>query len=738
MMAEISTTLRRIAKQRAWECFRLTLLVALACGTGRAEVSQQDALHVTSNFTAQTAVAPDATLELHTTRPLRESDGRLALFIGDTDVSALCITSESGMTYKPQALRLPMGQAAVIVYLVSPSNEWAELARLPLLVEETKPEVPTVTQRSQPVGDSQSSTESSKPESPGPFQFIPSISLNVKSQSVGLYFPDSSRPDRINFTDVAVQASFQGNYNQDHVSIQNQFDLAGSSVQNEALRFGDLGKDAMQVDLSSYLMQYKFHTVKLNVGHISFGSNRELINSFSSRGISLSIPINKRFDVSGAIMNGTSIVGFNNFLGVDRSTHQIISGTLGMEMLPKRPGGFRIEVSALRGSLLPLSNFNQQNVNDAQRSRGASIRLVGVDKAQRLHFDGGFARSWFTNPSDPLLYQGRNVVAVQPVSRNARYLDVAYDLLQNYKLTENKPVTLNVAYHHEKVDPLYKSVAAFSQADRLNNQLDVTGNVGEITFAFDHTRANDNLAGIRSILRTLTRRSAFNTAAPSATLFGRSKPSMWWPRVSYTYDRTHQFAGFVPVNGDFTSPSQIPNQVSTNQTFSADWQLGAIARVSYHFNHSFQDNRQLGRERSDFLTEINGVTVGLNPIKSIDLNFDVSAERASNFEQNTRSNTLRIGPSVTWRMTSTMVWAMTASTTGVGDIANTNHRRDVDFDIQYSWRFLTTEKSRWKKVQGQFFIRYANRYGFSRDILFGFNTLTKLQTFNAGLSFTFF
>jgi len=124
--------------------------------------------------------------------------------------------------------------------------------------------------------------------------------------------------------------------------------------------------------------------------------------------------------------------------------------------------------------------------------------------------------------------------------------------------------------------------------------------------------------------------------------------------------------------------------------------------------------------------------------KTLDLNFDVSAERASNFEQNSRNNTLRFGPSVTWRMTQSMVWALNASTTGVGDLAKTNHRRDVDFDIQYSWRFLTTEKSRWKKMQGQFFIRYANRYGLARDILFGFNTLTKLQTFNAGLNFVFF
>src|SRR6185295_5240379 len=105
--------------------------------------------------------------------------------------------------------------------------------------------------------------------SASPFQFIPSISVNVKSQSTALFFPDSSRPDRLNFTDLAVQMSFQGNYQNRIVSIQNQFDIAGSSVQNEALRFGQLGSDAPQFDLSAYTMQYQVYRAKLRLGNVS-------------------------------------------------------------------------------------------------------------------------------------------------------------------------------------------------------------------------------------------------------------------------------------------------------------------------------------------------------------------------------------------------------------------------------------------------------------------------------------
>ena len=718
---DFETRLRAISRSAL-----LIWLLVLQCQAN----DTTDALRVTGNFDLQ-PVAPTAQLELHMSRPLLESEGRLGVILGDMDITALCNSSANALTYLPTPLPLPIGETSVIVYLVSGDNEWTEIARLRLVVETPKSTEGTNGQTTNSIQDTK--------KTPSPFQFIPSVSVNVKAQSTALFFPDSNRPQRMNFTDIAVQTSFQGNYKRGVVAIQNQFDFAGSSVQNEALRFGQMGNNAPQFDLSAYTMLYQFERVQLKVGNVSFGTNRELINSFTSRGISLTVPITKRFDISGAVMNGTSIVGFDNFLGVSRSKHQFVSATLGMEVLEKRPGGLRIEVSGLNGSLLPVNNFNQSNVNDAEKSRGYSLRLLGSDKSQRLRFDVGYAWSRFTNPADPLLYQGQNVVPVKQVWRDARYADVSYDLLRGYKLTKTKPLSLNLSYRHERVDPLYRSVAAFTQADHLNNQFDVTGSFGSINFAADYTRGNDNLNGIRSILQTVSERSAFNVSAPASALIGGSdQPSKWVPRVSYTYDHIHQSAGFIPINGDFVSPTQIPDQVSLNQTFAAEWQLSQRVRAGYRFNYSFQDNRQLGRERSDLLNEVSGVTVGLNLIKTLDLNFEVGIERASSFEQNTINKTLRVGTGIAWRMTNRMTWALNASTTGAGDVANNSHRRDADLDFQYSWQFLRNESNRWKKVQGQFFVRYANRYGFARDFLFNFSTLTKLQTFNAGLNFTFF
>src|SRR4029079_13475351 len=124
------------------------------------------------------------------------------------------------------------------------------------------------------------------------------------------------------------------------------------------------------VDLASYLVQFKTGRIKYQIGHFSYGTQRQLINSFSSRGLSVTIPFLKRFDFSVAAMNGTQLVGYDNFFGLNKSKHQMLSGTLGIELFPKRPGGFRLEVGLLNAYFQPVSGVNRGVVTDTQRSRG--------------------------------------------------------------------------------------------------------------------------------------------------------------------------------------------------------------------------------------------------------------------------------------------------------------------------------------------------------------------------------
>lgn len=713
----------------------LMLCLTSVCLLGK--VQAQD-LIVNASFANQPTLAANEKIELQLSRPLQTSEGKLAVLIGQTDLSAFFIATENRLSYTPTLILLPAGENQLTVYLVSPTNEWKLIAQFAITVsDEKKADTTALQQNDSAAQPSQPSKTEKRKTILDKIGFAPALTLGFKSQPAESHFPDSSAPARPTFSDFTLQGTLRSAMKNDQMGYQSQFDVAGSSFQQEALRFSQLAGNAPRIDLASYLMQFNVGKTLVQAGHLAFGTNRHLINSFSSRGISLTVPVTSRGDFSIAAMNGTSIVGYDNFFGLTRRKHQMLTGTFGFEFIPERQGGLRFETGVLHGSLLPASNFNQGSITDAEQSKGLSFRVVASDKAQRFKLDSGFAKSLFNNANDPLLNQGNEIVPVRAVTRNGQYLDATVNLLQNLKLTPNKQANLAFNLRHERVDPLFRSLAAFTQADRLQNQYELVGAIGEMNATFSHQRLSDNLANIPSILKTLTRRNALILAAPLTMFLGKAdQPSAWLPRLAYSFDRTHQFGANNPTNGGFIEASQIPDQFSTNQTFASDWQVRAY-RFAYRFNRSFQDNRQEGRELADLKNIVNSFAIGLPALGKFDLAFDVSAERANNRESNRTDRALRITASLNWRMSESATFAANLSGAGAGDAAKTARNRNAEFDLQWAYRF-NLGKEGFKKMQGQFFIRYANRYANSRDNLFNLNNQTKAQTLNTGLSFTFF
>jgi hypothetical protein len=741
---------------------------------------------VTASFNPQTELTPDTPIELHLNRSLKVDEGRLAVLIDHLDVTSLFIIDGPRLVYSPALVPLPLGESHAVVYLAVNDNSWRELGRFRLhVVKEKLPltEAATGTQPfaapllntngTAPVEDAGRSTangkrspksESGKPavtvprgqvdgsvakpsqdsSKPGKFGFekwasVPSLTLAIKSQPAQFDFPASSRPkERATFTDGTLQFSLRGEMTRGRFGAQTQFDFAGSTFQGEALRFGTLGPKAPQVDLSSYLAQFKLGRAKVAIGSTSFGTARHLINGFSSRGITVTVPMTKRFDLSVAAMNGTSVVGYGNFFGLSKSKHQLQSATIGIEFLPKRPGGVRLEISGLNAYIQALNSVSQGSVNDVERSKGGSVRLLATDKAGRFKFDGGFTRSQSRNPSDPLLYQGTNTVAVPFLTRNARYIDVSYDLLRAYSLTKSKQVSLNVAVRHEQVDPLFKSLGASAGADKRENDFQLTGSIGEIGFQAGHSRFNDNLQHIASILQSLTRSEQFSIALPAAALWGgTSSTSKYLPRLSYGRSDTHQFGAAIPVNGGFEiNPGAVPNQYSTNHTFSAEWQFQKVT-LGYSYNRSFTNNQQRGHERSDFVNQTMGTRVGFNPTKKLNLSFDFTRDGANDLEHTKLARTWRVGPSANWTLNKHMTWTAGLSNTVAGDSTRTNGSRNTEFETQCSYN-VGIDRGELKKVQTQMFIRYADRYARSHDSVVGTSALTRVKIFNAGLNITIF
>lgn len=760
------------------KCFVLTfVLIAVMLSTGSrafAGQAKDDGLAIVASFSAQHAVRPDERIELLLSRDLRGMERRLAVFIAATDVSHLFTAERLRLRYDSRFWPLPIGESIVTVYLVSQGDRWDELAHFTLRVAERDANLRDEGEKSdsnselagrilkthyQGLFDSSAGskqargldvallTGASAPSQSTPAgqpaqshkdttKFTPSVTLTVTSQPAQSTFP-GPQPERATFTQIDLQASLKNDSQYGIFTTQSSFDFAGSSFQQSALRFGTLGKEAPQIDLSSYLIHFQTGKVKYDVGHFAFGTQRQLINGFSSRGLQISVPFLKQFDFTVATMNGTQLVGYDNFFGIAKAKHRMLAATLGIELNRKRPGGLRVEVSGLNAYFQPISGVNRGVVTDLQRSNGVAVRLIMNDKAQRFHFEGGFTRSFFSSPSDPTLNQGAKVVALPNLTRNAHYLDVSYQVLKDHALSKTKKASLTVAFQEENVAPLFRSLGASTQADKIQYAFSVNGSINEIVAQFVQTNFHDNLRQIPSILRTLNGLTHVSIAAPASALLNRPKSSPWLPRLAYSYDRAHSFGAAIPVNGGFEfAPNSIPDLIGTNQVVSADWQVKKFT-WGYNFNRSFQDNRQPTRERADRAVLVNTGRVGWVINSHVNLNFDLSGESADNKETGRIDRTYRVGPAINWQLTKQMALSMNLANTIAGDAANTSHSRNTEFDAAWTYRFARG-KEQMKKVSGQFFIRYANHYSHALERLLPSDSLRKVQTLTASLGITFF
>jgi hypothetical protein len=734
---------------------------------------------------ADKTVAPDEPIELTLSRELAPNEGRLAVIIGATDLTDLFLVSAKSLKYSVSTLPLPVGETEVEIYLVAPNGEWKELARFPLRVAGASTQVGQITDAVNVEAQPQAGANANQAQAAqtdqqvvkrrfgfDKFDMAPQINIGFKSQFAETHFPDSNKPERPTFADATINGTWKSEMGRGVFNMQSNYEIVGSSFRNEALRFGDLQSRAPRIDLSSYLMQFQHGERKFIVGHSSFGAHRHLINNFGSRGLTFTMPINSRVDVGFVAMNATNIVGWSNFFGVAKRRHSLFGGVIGLELL-KRPGGLRVEGGVIDAWFTSnRQNFNQGNVNDAERSRGLSARLLAKDKTERARLDAGFTRSQFVNPEDPLLNQnagGASVVPSRQVTRSARYVDASLDLLKDFSFVIIKPagpagaanasgdansqatqdaqtpvepkkfnLTLNV--RHERVDPLFKSIGASAQPDLQQNQVEFVGSFGELNFTAAHTRLNDNLAGIQTILRTNTRRAAFAVNTPLLGLFSirpAALPNPFLPRVGYTFERVRASADFIPIGGGFEQPGAIPDQANVNQTFTSEWQFKQF-RVAYTLNHSLQDNRAVGRERADLQNFTHGMTVGWTPLTTLEVNFDLNFEDANNREQAATNRTLRFGFNANWQISARQSASATFATVGAGDLARTNDSRNIELDLQWNYRLTRESENRFRKAQVNYFIRYSNRFARTNNFLENVNALTKLQTFNTGLNFIFF
>lgn len=681
--------------------FRVGLVVAALAS---AATSRAQDLSLTVDLPVEGFVEQDQPIEIVANRPLAEGE-RLAVFFGRTDATDLFRVEPSGLRYDASGMPLPSGTSELIVYHVA-GNVWTELARAPLRVR--------------------------TPRGYDTARVDPTLDLSIKGRLDEGHSPAENAPPREGrYQDLGGQFNLQTEHVRNGVAIKGHSSLIGTSYRPEALRFGQIGTDAPKIDLSSYVIEYQQGDVGLSVGHVGFGNQPHLISGFNSRGTLVSYHPMQRVGFSFAAMNGSTIVGWKNFVGLDEPDHRLVGGTVHLEALP-RPGALRVELTGLTASLLPQSGYNQGDVNDAEESEGLGVRIEASTPGSRMRMAGGWAQSRYRNPFDPTLAQGDSLVAVRRERKNARYLETNLEILQSVQLGETRTASLGVAFRHERVDPLYGSIGAYVRPDQLQNQWSLRSHLAGIDFQASHARAEDNLDDVESILKTRTRRTSGALGMPLAAIWGMTTGSAaWLPVLGYRYDRTHQFGTGVPPNSDF-SESHVPDQVSVNQGATADWQWSRLS-FGYRLDHSRQDNRQTGRELADLTNLVQGMFVGMTPHDHLRLDFEVSRERAASKERGEVVRTRRFGIRGNWsvfdRTTLTLAWALTHAE----DHLHVRERDDRTLDAQWSSYIPGLDR-----VGGQYFLRFSRNAADARDREFDIDDERRNWSVDSGVNVSFF
>jgi hypothetical protein len=630
------------------------------------------AQRVTPAFDTARSVAGDASLGF-----LIEGDslGEITVVLGTTDLGAYLQRAGRRLTLGARPFRLPPGNQELIIYGVQ-NGAWNEIGRATVHVL------------------TRGGFEKA--------QATPALTLNNAGQLTERASAGQPEPPRPTFQDFTGSAGMTTTLQRGRTTFESRWNVLGASKREQTLRFGTRRDRAPRVDLSDFALKLAAGPTSLSLGHVSVGTSRHLINNLSTRGVVTTLGRGPATFTLG-VVNGASMVGWDNLIGLGNTRHQMRNAMLGVDLVASRPGAIRLELSALDGSTEPNAGFTRGAILDAETSDGGSVQLSAATPGQRLRFATGYSTSRFSLATDPELAGDTTLTPVSRERRGARFAELTVGVVQGKQLARNFPLSLSTTLRHERIDPLYRSVAAPLQADRDQTGGEMQMTVGPMSLLVSHGRTGDNLDDVPSVLRTLQRATMASFSAPLGTVVGGTR-GPWFPTLTWSLNRTHALADGVPVNGAFR-PNDLPDQVSIATDVGGQWSIGRW-RLGLRHNQSKQDNRQSGRERADFETSVDALTLGLAVGATFDIALDGSLERQDNLELAQTNRLTRLGTLINWRLPTHTQLAGAVSLVGTRDEPRTSRATNVDLHAELSQgvsaRSLGGER-------GRVFVRYARQ-----------------------------
>lgn len=634
--------------------------------------------------------------------------GRLVFFIDKKDVTALVRqTGVDEYSFAADILPLASGSQSLKLFSVDDSNQWQELAELPLNVL----------------------TTAGFEESENTARFDVTETSQFKQNVSG----DAFASDPEQYHNMAMTAGFSTRQKRGAWEVRSRWNVVSTSVKQEALRFGQLQDKAPKTDLSDYLVEFESANTKLAFGHVNFGNHALLLNGLANRGVTGSYRAFGRLDFSVTSQSGQRITGYNNILGAKNySTNSIQSAVMGFDFLKNSAAQLRAEVTYLTAEVTSDLNFNFGEVADSESSQGLGVMLTGQSSSGRLRGNALIAQSRYGNPEDPFLNQGLDVVETEETKDNAYIVQLDYDLLQpNYET--GKGASLTVQLQHEKTDLLYKSVGAFVSPDVEASTLNLNGQLGQTSWQLQSKKSRDNLDDIQSVLTTVTEANSLSLNIPLQRDYENQKK--WLPQnLSINSQKVHQFGDNLPIG--FDPNSHIPDQVSVLHGANLSWQWGSQS-FGYNISWSDQDNHQPGRAQADFRDVNHGLNFNFSLGQSFNIGLNLGAVIASDFEQNLKRYTDSASINLDWRIGNNIAISGNYGVSQGSDSEDFAESDNFTAQTQMTYRFELPLFSS-KKLPGQIYLRHAVNDNYSIDNQFQFESQGRSWTLNGGFNISLF
>ena len=607
----------------------LAMAVVAACLPLAATVSEAAAPSVASHNFATRNLEPTGAILLTFSENAELLAGRIAVFIGPTDVTATLRLSGADVNYGPSPLGLPLGANDVVVMFYD-GTTWAELARLPLIVAAA----------GAPVADAAATTATTADTKKS--GFTPKIDLTGAAGITRTEF--SGKPNTtVNTHSGGLQGSIANEWSGDDYGgwlIKAQANAAGSSVRSQALRFAQRASAAEKVDLASYLLEGNVGGARFALGHVTAGSHPLLMNGLSFRGATVSYPISPNFDVTLNAHNGTAIVGFDRTFGVYDDTHHFAGATLGYEVYPATRGRLRFEVAALDASVSQSQpGINTSPTLSTQESAGVGLRVLGQTEDARGRFDAAYATSRYRSIGDGL------TPTTAATSRSAYLFDGSYQALRAVELSPRWPLTTTFTLKHEYADPLYKSLGAGYGADYQQTAVGAQSTLGPLSAQLTASVRNDNVKQLATALTNKVTNASLTFSGGIAQIFD-IKPAPLIPTANLTFLRTHQWGTRAPTTLD---PMLIPNIATDAVNVGLNWS-GETWTLSLTGGINKQDNRQIGSENKDIRTQTFGAQGSWRASEKLNFTVGISPNVSRQSDTGLRRTTWNPNAGITWQL----------------------------------------------------------------------------------------